>query len=291
MSGARAAGLRLAKNLVYCTAGALLLALGIVVFLSPNHIVTGGPPGIAIILFHLLGLGKGVTILVANLLLVPLGWRKLGAGFLARTCYAFTATAGFTELLAQWLPDPAVTASPLLNTLYGGILIGAGIGLVFKGEASAGGWSLLARLLAERVRIGVGQCIFLLDSLVIVTSAIVFHDIESALWAGIGVYVTGLVIDLVLTGKAGAKVVHVSTARAEHLAGLLTERLRESGSMIHCNTITDRDGREVMILVVEPGQISLLAEIVRAHDPEAYVVVLDAVEFYGGGMVTGGARR
>ena len=287
----RRVALREARNLLYATAGAALLAMGIVVFLSPAHIVTGGPPGIAIILFHLSGLSKGLTILVLNLLLVPLGWRALGPAFLARTACAVVATAGFTELLARLMPDPAVTASPLLNALYGGILVGAGIGLVFKGEASAGGWSLLARLLAERVRIGVGQCIFLLDALVIVCSAIVFGEVEPALWAGIGVYVTSLVINLVLTGKAGAKVVHVSTGRADVLAGLLTERLREAGAMIHCNTMTDRDGRDVMILVVEPEQISLLAKLVREHDPDAYVVVLDAVEFYGGGLVADGGRR
>lgn len=284
MTGPGAPVLRLLRNLLFCTAGAFLLALGIVVFLSPNHIVTGGPPGIAIIVFHLLGIGKGVTILAVNLLLLPLGWRKLGPGFLARTCYAFSATAGFTELLAALMDSPAVTAAPLLNALYGGILVGAGIGLVFKGEASGGGWSLLARLIAEHARIGVGQCIFLLDSLVIVSSAIVFRDIESALWAGIGVYVTGLVVNLVLTGKAGAKVVQVSTGRAEELARLLISRLRDAGSLIHCNTMTDRDGKDVMMLVVEPGQISLLNQIVRAHDPGAHVVVLDAVEFYGGAV-------
>jgi uncharacterized membrane-anchored protein YitT (DUF2179 family) len=284
------AGARLLRNLVFCTGGAFLLALGIVVFLSPNHIVTGGPPGIAIILFHMLGIGKGLTILVANLLLMLLGLRRVGAGFLARTCYAFTATAGFTELLVVLADNPAVTASTLLNALYGGMLVGAGIGLIFKGEASAGGWSLLARLIAERFRLGVGQCIVLLDSLVIVSSAIVFRDIESALWAGIGVYVTGLVVDLVLTGKAGAKLVHVSSVRADLLARLLPARLRESGSLVHCNTMTDREGRDVMFLVIETGQISTLADVVRAHDPDAHVVVMDAVEFYAGGMAAGAQR-
>lgn len=79
---------------------------------------------------------------------------------------------------------------------------------------------------------------------------------------------------------------HVSTARADVLAPLLIERLREAGAMVHCNVMTDRDGCQVMFLVVEPAQISLLAQIVRVQDPGAYVVVLDAVEFYGGGMAT-----
>jgi uncharacterized membrane-anchored protein YitT (DUF2179 family) len=272
-----------ATRLALCTLGSFSLAFSIVVFLSPNHIVTGGPPGIAIILFYSMGIAKGATILVVNVALMLLGVRKLGAAFIARTCYVFTATAAFTELLTHLMHHPAVTGAPLLNALYGGVLVGVGIGLAFRGGASAGGWSLLAQLIAERTRLGVGQCIFLLDSCVLTASAIVFRDIESVLWAGIGIYVAGLVVDLVLTGRSGAKVVQVSTQRTALLAHLLPERLREVGGRVHCNTMTDRDGRDVMFLVVDTGQINLLRELVRANDPDAYMVVTDAVEFYGGG--------
>ena len=274
-------------KLALCTLGAFLLALGIVVFLSPNHIAAGGPPGIAIILFYFAGINKGLTLLLVNLALITLGLRKLGTAFLLHTSYAFCATSAFTELLTDLMAHPAVTDAPLLNALYGGALAGAGIGLVFKAGASAGGWSLLGRLISEHSGIAVGQCLFLLDSLVLLASAIVFHNIESALWGGIGIYVTGLVVDLVLTGKSGAKVVHISSHRTGILAHLLPERLREAGSRVHCNTLTNRDGLNVMFLVVETGQISLLRDLVRTNDPEAHMVVMDAVEFYGGASTVG----
>jgi uncharacterized membrane-anchored protein YitT (DUF2179 family) len=279
--------LRFAGQMAVSTLGAFLLALGIVVFLSPNHIVTGGPPGIAIILFHYLGINKGVTLLVVNLALMLLGLRKLGRAFLLRTCYAFCATAAFTELLTHLMTNPAVTDAPLLNALYGGILAGIGLGLALKVGASAGGWSLLARLISEHTGIAVGQCIFLLDSLVLLASVIVFRDIEAVLWAGIGIYVTGLVVDLVLTGKSGAKVVHISSHRTGILTHLLPERLSEAGAKVHCNTLTDRNGLNVLFLVVENGQISLLRDLVRTHDPEAHMVVMDAVEFHGGASMVG----
>lgn len=270
------------RNLAFCTLGALLVAMGVVIFLSPNHIVTGGPPGIAIILFHLLGVSKAVTLVAVNSVLVAVGARLLGSGYLLRTCYAIGCTAAFMEMLARLLPQPAVTSAPLLNSLYGGILIGAGLAFVFKGEAAGGGWSLLARLVARRLKVGVGQCIVVLDLGVIVASAVVFRDIESALWAGIGVYVTGVVIDLVLTGRSGSKVVHISTTRADLLGRLLPERLRESGTLVHCNTVQDSGGQGLMFLVVETGQVGQLNEIVRDNDPGAHVVVMDAVEFFSG---------
>ena len=270
------------RNVAFVTAGSFLMAMGVVIFFSPNHIATGGPPGIAIILFYLLGISKGLTVLAINTLLILIGARLLGGAYLLRTCYAIATSAAFIELLTRFMPDPAVTAAPLLNTLYGGILVGAGLAFGFKGEAASGGWSLLARIIANRLRLGVGQVILVQDACVIVASGIVFSDIESALWAGIGVYVTGVVIDLVLTGRAESKVVHVSTRAAERLAEILPERLRESGSVVHCNTVRDVAGHDLMLLVVETGQVGRLSQIVRETDPEAHVVVMDAVEFFSG---------
>jgi uncharacterized membrane-anchored protein YitT (DUF2179 family) len=274
------------RKLLFCTAGAMCLATAIVVFLSPNHIAAGGPPGIAIILFHSFGIDKGLTLLLLNGALMTLGLRTLGAAHLARTFYAIAATAACTYALSRLMQRPAVTAEPLLNALYGGVLAGVGIGLVFRGEASSGGWSLLARLLSRRSGIGVGQCIFLLDTVVVIASAVAFRDIESALWAGIGIYMTGFVVDLVLTGRSGTKIVQISTRQSDKLATELAVRLKQAGGMVHCNTMTDRSGRDVMFVVVETGQISLLNEVVRRDDPQAYVVVMDAVEFYAGGMTS-----
>jgi uncharacterized membrane-anchored protein YitT (DUF2179 family) len=271
------------RKLLFCTAGALCLATAIVVFLSPNRIAAGGPPGIAIILYHSFAVDKSLTLLLLNGALVTLGLRSLGAAHLARTLYAIATTAAFTYALNRVMAQPAVTGEPLLNALYGGVLAGVGIGLVFRGDASSGGWSLLARLLSRRTGIGVGQCIFLLDTIVVAASAVAFLDIESALWAGIGIYMTGFVVDLVLTGRSGTKIVQITTQRSDQLASELPARLSQAGGMVHCNTMTDRLGRDVMFLAVETGQISLLNEVVRRVDPLAYVVVMDAVEFYSGG--------
>lgn len=272
---------RLLRNLGYASLGSLLVALAVVVFLSPSRIATGGPPGIAIILFHLYGVGQGLTVLVLNAVLLLIGAGLLGSGYLLRTAYAIGCTAACLEILARLLPDPAVTGAPMLNALYGGILVGTGLALVFKGEAAAGGWSLLARLIANRLRLPVGQVILALDAGVILLSAIIFRDIESALWAGIGVYVTALVVDLVLTGRADSKLVQISTGCAAELAAALQAGLRESGVPSHCHTLRDVAGQELMLLVVDTGQFGKLSQIVQDTDPGARIAVLDAAEFLG----------
>ena len=270
------------RNLAFITVGAFMIALGVVIFFSPNHIATGGPPGVAIIVYHLFDIRIGLTVLAVNVVLMLIGGRLLGPGYLIRTCYAFLASSAFIELLYWLMPNPAVTAEPLLNTLYGGILLGIGLALNFKGEAASGGWTLVARIVAGYLKIGVGQVIQFFDFTVIIVSGLVFHNIEAALWAGIGAYVTGIVIDMVLTGRADSKVVHVSTSAAEMLTELLPERLRESGSVIHCNTVRDVAGHDLMLLVVDNSQVAHLNEVIREVDADAHVVVMDAVEFFTG---------
>jgi uncharacterized membrane-anchored protein YitT (DUF2179 family) len=270
-------------NYAFCTLGALALAVAIAVFLSPNHIAAGGPPGIAILLFHVLGISKGMTLVVLNGILLAFAAGRFGSGYLLRTAYAILATAVFTELIGTLWGQPGVTASPLLNALYGGVLAGAGIGLVFKGEAASSGWSFLMRRIARRLDVGVGQCLFALDSLVIALSAIAFRDIESALWAGIGLYVTGWMVDRVLTGQSGNKMVSISTRHAAALSAGFARRLGEAGGAVQCHTLAERGDRQLLWLMVDNGQLGLLGEVVREHDPAADVSVLDAVEFHGGG--------
>lgn len=270
---------QLLTNLGYCTLGAFLLSVGVALFLSPNHIAAGGPAGIAIILYHTLGISKGLVVLGINIVLMAVGARLLGMGFLLRTVYAVAAQSLFIELLGLWARNSSITAAPLLNTLYGGSLVGIGLALIFKGEAASGGYTLVARLIAGRFRIGVGKVVLFLDLCVIAASGLAFGDIEAALWAGIGVYVTGVVIDLLLTGEPVSKVVHISTNQARELARQFDAHLQEDGSVVHCNTLDDSAGHELMLLVVDRGRVDKVISIVRNTDQNAHVVVMDAAEF------------
>ncbi|HJW56648.1 MAG TPA: YitT family protein [Burkholderiaceae bacterium] len=272
-------------NWAYCTVGALLLASGVVFFLAPNHVAAGGPPGIAIILSHTLGFNKGLVVFGLNSVLMAFGLRQLGAQFLIRTGYAVIAQAAFIELLNQLLPMRAITSTPFLTAIYGGIFVGAGLALMFKGEAASGGYTLVARMIASRLRVGVGQVLLFFDICVIVASGLAFGTIEAALWAGIGVYVATSVVDLMLRGERSSKVVHITTRRAKELAQLFEEQLPDDGSTVHCNTLNDAIGQVLMVIVVDRGKVNKLLDIVRGSDAQAHVVVIDASDFIVGSSI------
>lgn len=268
--------------LLYCSLGAFLVALAVVAFLSPGRIAPGGPAGIAIILYHRYGISQGLTVFVVNALLMVLGARRMGVPFVMRTCVAVLMQALSIELLAGSLPPGLGTASPLLNTVYGGVLAGVGLALVFKGEAASGGWTLVARLLAGRLAIGLGSAVLLLDLLVVMASAIAFRDIDATLWAGLAIYLTGRSIDLVLTGPATSKLVHIATARPAVLTRALGVLATGDGSIVHCSTLRDAQGEALVVLAVDQGLTDRLIHLVRDVDPSAHVAVLDAAEFQPG---------
>ena len=273
------------RKLMLITTGSFLIAFSVVVFFTPNHIATGGPPGIGIILFYLLGIPVGVTVFALNVVLLTIGGRLLGRSYFLRTAFTIVAISCFIELLAHYLPAQIWTHELLLNVLYGGILIGIGTSLCFRGEAAPGGLALTARIIATKLNLGVGKVLQFMDGSIIVASGLLFKNIESALWAGIGVYITGAIVDMVMEGQKDSKLVLVSTKQAEKLTKLFPERLAESGSFVHCNTLKDVAGHDLMLLVAETREVSLITSTIEEVDKDAYFAVLDAEEFHSVGKV------
>jgi len=184
-------------NALLGLAGCLLLALGMTLFLQPNRIASGGTPGMAILLAHLTGLPAGGLMLLINLPLLLLGGFCLGRGFVWRTVAAVAVISGLVDLGHELLRLPAVTTSPLLAALGGGALIGVGVGLILKGKASAGGPTILARILADRGW-RPGTLLMMMDAVIVAASAWVFGNLDAALYSLLSVMVTGRCIDLVL---------------------------------------------------------------------------------------------
>lgn len=178
--------------------GSLALGLGVSAFLQPNQIASGGTPGMAILISHLSGLTTGTIMLLLNVPLLVLGYCYLGQGFVWRTVVAVVAVSGWVDLFNEILQIGALTGNPLLAALYGGVAIGVGVGLILKGNASAGGPTIIARIVALRTSIRPGQLILAMDALIVCASALVFGAIEPALLSLLSVFVTGRSIDLVL---------------------------------------------------------------------------------------------
>ncbi|MCK4501983.1 MAG: YitT family protein [Desulfuromonadales bacterium] len=186
------------KNWVQILLGSIALALGVTAFLQPNQIVSGGTPGMAILLCHLSGLTVGTLILAINIPLLILGYFYLGQGFVWRTLVVVVGLSGLVDLFSEVLKIGAVTNNPFLAAIYGGAAIGIGVGLILKGNASAGGSTIVTRILANHIPLRPGQLLLCMDAMIVISTALVFGAVTPALWSLVSVIVTGRCIDLVL---------------------------------------------------------------------------------------------
>jgi len=207
------------RNLLLIVTGSLLLSLGVALFLAPNRIATGGTPGAAILLHFVIDLPIGTLMAAINLPLLLAGGRLLGRAFVLRTVVAILLSSLLTDLFANVLRLGAASSDSLLAALYGGIGVGLGVGLILRGQASAGGSTIVARIVAERSRFRAGQVIFAIDLGVILATALVFRRLEPALWSLISIYVTARCIDAVLGGRPRERAIETSPEETPAVVG------------------------------------------------------------------------
>ncbi|MEH6826086.1 MAG: YitT family protein [Motiliproteus sp.] len=261
--------------------GSLCVAFAIAAFLLPHRIVAGGPPGLAVLVNHLLDISPGLVILSINGVLMVLGLRSLGGNFLIRTLVAVALIALLTDLLQYGLKDVSITADRFLNALYAGVFLGVGVGLLFRGGGSSGGWSILARLVADRAHIGVGQAAVILDTVIVLISATVFREPEAALLGGITVFVTGQLIDKLMTPRPSTRLVHVSSRHSNELQAVIDAQFGIRGMVVRCDAAAGEGGKDLLYLNIDRRHLKTLVAMIKDQAPDAYVTVADAVDMSG----------
>ena len=197
------------KNFILYGTGSFLVALGVVLFFIKNNFTTGGSPGAAILLHHLTGFSIGSMILAFNIPLLFMGIKYLGKIFAIRTVVSIFLTSFFVDFLVKVLHVEGVTTNIFLASIFGGVVIGIGVGFILQGHASAGGSTIIARIISVNSHIKPSQVILFVDTAIVVSSIYVFKDIDKALWSIFSIYVTSKCIDYVLSGRVAKKVVHI----------------------------------------------------------------------------------
>ena len=268
------------KNIILISLGSYLLAFGVTLFLIPVNIATGGTPGMSIILHYLTGIPTSYAMVLINFPLVLAGLKFIDFRFAVRTVFAIILTAYFVSLLAKVNSFPPID-SMLLSTIYGGGCIGAGIAIVMKGQASVGGTTIVAQIVARYSSFRSAQIIMFLDIIIIVAVGIVFKDMELALWSLIGIYITTKVIDKILTGAVAEKVVHIISNKTDSIGLAISEDLGRDGTILTGESLIDQNEQKVLSVVVGARQIPKLQTIVLSRDESAVVLVMDASEMIG----------
>ncbi len=264
------------------TIGAAVYAAAVALFLDPNQLAPGGVVGISVILNRLVGLPTGTVMLCVNIPLLIAGVWKLGLKFLLSTIYATLFSSAAVNFLAPYGP---LTEDLLLGALFGGILLAAGVALVFKAGATTGGTDILVRLLKLKYRhIETGKLFFCTDLAVVAASMLTFHNLNTGLYALISIIVFAVVFDLVLYGGDTAKMVYVVTGREQAIAQRIMDELEIGVTYVHGEGAYTGQSKRVILCVAKKQLFPNIKEIVKQEDANAFMIVSSASDIYGEGF-------
>lgn len=261
--------------------GSAIVALAFNLFLLPNRIASGGVSGISTIIYDMFAITPAFTQWALNIPLfiagvILLGGFKYGAKTLVGTIFL-----PLVVFLSRNL-EPA-TLDPLLGALFGGIGVGLGLGIVFRSNSSTGGTDLAAQIIHKYTGLSLGACVFIIDGLIVASSAIVFN-IELALYALIALYITGKTIDLVQMGVGYAKVALIISEKQEEVQEGLLKGVDRGVTKLEGYGGYTNHKRPVLMCVVNQMEVTKLKQVIKNIDPNAFVIVTNATEVLGEGF-------
>lgn len=267
------------------TIASLLYAVGFVWCYDPNHISFGGITGVAqIINNYSPQLTIGLLVILLNLPLFLLGWRLLGGHLLVSSLFAMAVSSVFIDLLNYFF-SPVQPMEPILAALCGGALVGASLGLILAQGATTGGTDLIARLLKLKIAwLPMGKLLMAIDLVVIVSVALVFRSVESALYGLVGLFVSSIVIDKVLYGMDTAKVAYIISESPEQIIQAIVHDMDRGVTILKGQGGYSGADKNILMCAFKQRQIVTLKQTVKEIDPAAFLIVCDAHEVLGDGF-------
>jgi uncharacterized membrane-anchored protein YitT (DUF2179 family) len=265
--------------------GSFILASGFVLFITPYKIVPGGVYGISIVLHYLFGTPVGLMALAFDIPLTLIGIKILGPRFGFKTVLGFSLTAVFNDTITIfWGAEPLVKGDALLSSIFGGVLLGIGIGLIFKSKATSGGTDIIAMMFHKYTKIPLGQLMIYVDSVIVLFGLIVFQDWKIPLYSWIVIFITGKVIDIILEGMSYEKSLFIISDKHEEIRDKIINNLNRGGTYIDGKGMFNLADRRIIFTVVNRRELALLEEYILQIDPKAFLTVLDAREILGEGF-------
>jgi len=264
--------------------GGFVQALALRTFLIPSQLVGGGISGIAQLLHYLWRTPVGLITMLANIPLFVIGWRFLGGPrFALRTILSVVSFTVFTDILIALTGQAPITDDILLNSLYGGILLGIGLGLVYLGRGTSGGTDILTRILNQRLGMSVSLAYMITDSFAVLLAGF-FFGWDKSLYGLIMIYLSGVAADMVSQGTNVIREAMIITDETGKVVSAITEELGRGTTIINAKGGYTMKDRPIIFCVVSAGEVIRLKTIVRDADPDAFMVVGHANEALGEGF-------
>lgn len=273
------------KTYLFIALGAFVMAAGYVYFISPHKIVPGGVYGTAIMIHHLIGLPVGLTALAFNIPLTIIGIKVLGPRFGIKTIVGFFMTSGFIDLLSYLSKGKALVADdPLLSSIFGGVLIGIGVGLIFKAKATCGGSDVIAMMISKYTKMPLGQLMIGIDSVIVLTGLVAFGDWKIPLYSWIVIFVMGKTIDVILEGISYDKTLFIISDKHKEIRDIIIHNIHRGGTFIPAKGMYNESDKTIIFTVVNRRELAMLLDYIKDIDPLAFMSVIDANEIIGKGF-------
>ena len=276
-------GREIAMDLLVSVVGAALVGIGLSVFTVPNDIAPGGVSGLATALAYITPIRVSVWTVVLNVPLLIGAWRMLGKRSLIYTLLCTGLLSLFIELSDQLLPP--YTNNALLAAIYGGGIMGLGVGVLFLRNISTGGTDLLALMLKKVLpNVNNGTLLLGVDTAVVLLAVVIFRDIDVALYSIVAIMASSRIIDLLAEGADYAKVIYVVTDRGDAVAEALNTQTSRGSTVIPAYGGYTGDGKQVIFTVTRRTVLTQTLRVIKQADPRAFTFVTDSTEVHGEGF-------
>ena len=275
--------------------GSFILAVGFVYFISPHRIVPGGVYGIAIVVHYMTqgtfsfwpeGIPIGLFGLLLNIPLTIIGVKVLGPRFGIKTVVGFILSSVFMDLITYMRVDgdAPLVSDILLSCVFGGVLVGFGLGLIFKSRATSGGSDIIAMMIAKHTRMQLGQLMIYVDSTIVLLSLLAFKDWQIPLYSWVVIYITGRAIDLVLEGADYNKALMIISEKHEEIRHKLLVDLERGGTYLKGTGMYTGEDKHIIYTIVSRREVAVLEEYISTIDPNAFITVMNTHEILGEGF-------
>ncbi len=266
------------KRAVLITVGAVIMAVGLEIFLVPNQVIDGGIVGVSIMLSHLTGINLGLFIFILNIPFFFIGYKQIGKTFAFSTLYGIIILSISTTFLH---PVAAFTQDILLASLFGGIVLGIGVGMVIRYGGSLDGTEILAILSSKRLPFSVGEIIMFVNLFILASAGFVFSW-DRAMYSLLAYYVAFKMIDITIKGLDESKSVWIISENYEEIGDALLHRLGRGVTYLKGEGAFSGDDKKVIFCVITRLEEAKLKDIVAEHDSSAFLAIADIAEVRGG---------
>lgn len=262
--------------------GTALVAGSTSLFLLPNQLSSGGFSGIATIVYYLLNIPLGTTVLVLNVPLFIMSLIKNGKHFFLK---AILGTAGLSIFLNLFEKLKPITTDRFLACIYGGIIAGIGTAIILKANASTGGTDLLTQIIkAYKPNIRISNLLVILDTIIVAANVIFFKELEIGLYSAITIYIMGKMLDIFFEGIDFAKMVYIISQKNDEIAEQIGNQIKRGSTSLYGKGMYKKQDREVLFCVASRNEVREIRKIVKDIDSNAFIVITNAREVFGEGF-------